>query len=111
MPQPPLQHAIPDFTCYGCGPANPDGMHLQSTWDAAGQFVIARFEPQAKYTAGMPNTMYGGTIASLIDCHSLWTAMAFAYRESPVGRHHHLCDRGIERQIYAPDATGQPHVS
>lgn len=76
----PLQHLIRDFTCYGCGPANPDGMHLQSYWSEDQHFVTAIFEPQPKFTAGFPNVMYGGTIASLIDCHSLWTAMAFAYR-------------------------------
>lgn len=76
----PLQHLIPAFTCFGCGPANPDGMHLQSYWSADQQTVVATYEPPAKFNAGFPNVMYGGTVASLIDCHSLWTAMAFAYR-------------------------------
>jgi acyl-coenzyme A thioesterase PaaI-like protein len=30
--------------------------------------------------------MYGGLVASLIDCHSIWTAIAWAYREE--GRPH-----------------------
>jgi hypothetical protein len=28
----------------------------------------------------MPDVMYGGTVASLIDCHSMWTAIAFAHK-------------------------------
>src|SRR5690606_21167191 len=41
--------------------------------------VVATFDPQAKFNAGFPNVMYGGLIASLIDCHSIWTAIAAAY--------------------------------
>jgi acyl-coenzyme A thioesterase PaaI-like protein len=70
----------PQGMCYGCGPSNPDGLHIKSYWSEDGQFVVATFEPQAKFTSGFPNALYGGLIASLIDCHSNWTAMAFGYR-------------------------------
>lgn len=76
-----LQDAWPHATCYGCGPGNPDGLHIKSYWDRTGQFVIATFHPQPKFNAGFDNVMYGGLVASLIDCHSMWTAIAFAYRE------------------------------
>jgi hypothetical protein len=72
--------AFPENTCYGCGPANPDGLHIKSYWSDDGQFVVATFQPQAKFTSGFPNALYGGVIASLIDCHSNWTAMAFGYK-------------------------------
>jgi hypothetical protein len=75
-----LQHSMPQLTCFGCGPANPQGLQLQSHWSDDGEFVVARFEPQPHLNAGVPNVMYGGTVASLIDCHAMWTAMAFAYR-------------------------------
>ncbi|MEP7291041.1 MAG: PaaI family thioesterase [Chloroflexota bacterium] len=71
---------LPEGTCYGCGSANPDGLHIKSTWSEDGQYVVARFEPQAKFTSGFKGALYGGLIASLIDCHSNWTAMAFGYR-------------------------------
>ncbi|MBU1170426.1 MAG: PaaI family thioesterase [Proteobacteria bacterium] len=67
-------------TCYGCGPANHDGMHIKSRWSDDGQFVIAEYLADAKYNSGMPDVMYGGTVASLVDCHSIWTAIAFAYK-------------------------------
>jgi len=76
----PLQRALPQLTCFGCGPANDHGLHLESRWSEDGRFVVATWQPSPEYNAGLPNTMYGGTIASLIDCHSMWTAMAFAYR-------------------------------
>ncbi|MEO8611574.1 MAG: hotdog fold domain-containing protein [Chloroflexota bacterium] len=71
---------MPNGTCYGCGSANPDGLHIKSYWSEDGQFVVASFEPQARFTSGFKDAMYGGLIASLIDCHSNWTAMAFGYK-------------------------------
>ena len=81
-----LQDAWPDATCYGCGPANPQGLWIKSYWSEDGSEVIARFQPEPKYNAGFPNVMYGGLVASLIDCHSIWTAIATTYREE--GREH-----------------------
>ena len=75
-----LQDAWLEATCYGCGPGNPDGLHIKSFWDATGQFVVATFQPHSKYNAGFENVMYGGLVASLIDCHSIWTAIAFSYK-------------------------------
>ncbi|MBZ0285758.1 MAG: PaaI family thioesterase [Anaerolineae bacterium] len=70
----------PQGMCYGCGASNPDGLHLKSYWSEDGQFVVATFTPQAKFTSGLRGALYGGIIASLIDCHSNWTAMAFGYK-------------------------------
>ena len=55
---------LPEGTCYGCGSANPDGLHLKSYWSADGQMVVAQFEPQAKFTSGFKGALYGGLIAS-----------------------------------------------
>lgn len=71
---------FPHNMCYGCGPANPDGLHIKSYWSDDGQYVVATFQPQPRFTSGFPNALYGGLIASLIDCHSNWTALAFGYR-------------------------------
>ena len=71
---------MPNGTCYGCGSANPDGLHIKSYWSDDGQFVIASFEPQARFSSGFKDALYGGLIASFIDCHSNWTAMAFGYK-------------------------------
>lgn len=71
---------LPEGTCYGCGSANPDGLHIKSYWSDDGQFVVATFDPAAKFSSGFRGAVYGGLIASLIDCHSNWTAMAFGYK-------------------------------
>ena len=57
--------------CYGCGRLNPSGLHLETRWD--GDETLARFVPRAEHTA-MPGFVYGGLIASLIDCHAMGTA-------------------------------------
>jgi acyl-coenzyme A thioesterase PaaI-like protein len=64
--------------CYGCGKHNPNGHQLKSYWD--GDETIARFSPSPKYSGGVPNHVYGGLIASLLDCHGAASAMAFTYR-------------------------------
>ena len=81
-----LQDAWPDATCYGCGPANAHGHRIKSYWSEDGSEVVARFQPRPEHNAGFPNVMYGGLVASLIDCHSIWTAIAWTYRAE--GREH-----------------------
>jgi acyl-coenzyme A thioesterase PaaI-like protein len=63
--------------CYGCGRLNEHGLHIESYWDGAES--VCRFKPQA-YHVAVPGYVYGGLIASLIDCHSTGTAAAAAYR-------------------------------
>src|SRR5918992_1097213 len=70
-----LQDLYPDdfAHCYGCGRLNTDGLHVKSEW-ADGE-AIARFRP-APYHMALPGFVYGGLIASLVDCHAMATAAA-----------------------------------
>ncbi|GAD24543.1 hypothetical protein AVS7_04303 [Acidovorax sp. MR-S7] len=69
----------PEFAhCFGCGPSNAHGHHLKSY--LVGHETIARFMPDAKYSGGVPDHVYGGMIASLLDCHGTASAAAFAYQ-------------------------------
>lgn len=72
--------------CFGCGRLNPQGLHLKSYWD--GEESVCRHTPDGKYTGGYPGYLYGGLIASLIDCHSAGTAAAAKAREAgqPISR-------------------------
>jgi len=63
--------------CYGCGRLNEHGLRIKSYWD--GEVTITKFIPRPYHTAS-PGYVYGGLIASLIDCHSTGTAAAAAYR-------------------------------
>ena len=67
-----------DFAhCYGCGRLNTAGLHLRTTWD--GDETVARFTPRPEHVA-LPGFVYGGLIASLIDCHAMATAAASVER-------------------------------
>lgn len=63
--------------CYGCGRLNEHGLQIKSYWD--GEEAICTYQPRPYHTA-IPGYVYGGLIASLIDCHSTGTAAAAAYR-------------------------------
>jgi acyl-coenzyme A thioesterase PaaI-like protein len=63
--------------CYGCGRLNPDGHQIKSYW--AGGETICEFQPKPEHTA-IPGFVYGGLIASLIDCHGTGTAAAAVYQ-------------------------------
>ena len=77
-----FQDAYPDELshCYGCGRLNPDGLQLKSHWD--GDETVARFRPRPSHTA-IPGYVYGGLIASLIDCHGTGSAAAAAGKARP----------------------------
>ena len=63
--------------CYGCGFQNEQGYQIKSYWD--GDETVCRFSPQP-YHSAIPGYVYGGLIASLIDCHATGTAAAATYR-------------------------------
>ena len=74
-----FQDTYPESTqhCYGCGARNPHGYRIQSF--AAGDEAVCRFTPEPFHTA-VPGAVYGGLLASLIDCHGTGTAAWEAYR-------------------------------
>jgi acyl-coenzyme A thioesterase PaaI-like protein len=63
--------------CYGCGGLNDHGHRIKTHWD--GDESLTHFTPEAFHTA-IPGFVYGGLLASLIDCHSTGTAAAAMYR-------------------------------
>jgi acyl-coenzyme A thioesterase PaaI-like protein len=91
MSQDAFQDTYPDeySHCYGCGRLNAEGLHLKSRWD--GDESVAIIEPRPYFT-GIPEFVYGGLLASLIDCHGTGTASAAAYRAAgrPMGSEPYL---------------------
>lgn len=63
--------------CYGCGSLNEYGHQLKTFW--VGDETVSRFTPKDYHTA-IPGYVYGGLIASLIDCHGTGTAALAAYK-------------------------------
>jgi acyl-coenzyme A thioesterase PaaI-like protein len=76
----------PAGRCFGCGPANPAGLHIASHPSEADPTVlIARFEPRPEHEA-FAGVVNGGILGTLLDCHANWTA---AWRL--------MADRGLDR--------------
>ncbi len=63
--------------CYGCGRLNEHGLQIKSYWD--GEETVCNYTPRP-YHIAIPGYVYGGLIASLIDCHCTGTAAAAAYK-------------------------------
>ena len=84
----------PDSVCYGCGPANPRGLHIRSFPD--GDEVVADFQPEPHHHA-FDNVLNGGIIGTLLDCHCNWTAA-----------HHLMGRRGASRPPTTVTALDRP---
>lgn len=63
--------------CYGCGSLNEHGHQIKSRWD--GDESVAEYTPKP-YHIAVPGYVYGGLIASLIDCHGTGTAALASYK-------------------------------
>lgn len=74
-----VQYA-PKSICYGCGPANPDGLHISSFPQDDGS-LVASWQPERKFQA-FPGIIYGGMVCSLLDCHCNWMASWHIMRQN-----------------------------
>lgn len=74
-----VQDFYPDDVahCYGCGKLNEYGHQIKTYFE--GDETITRFTPKEYHTA-IPGYVYGGLIASLIDCHGTGTAALASYK-------------------------------
>lgn len=63
--------------CFGCGRLNEEGHQLKTVWE--GDETVSRFKPAPHHTA-IPGYVYGGLIASLLDCHGTGGAAAASLR-------------------------------
>ena len=76
-----FQDDIPNNYCFGCGPLNEKGLHIKSFWGGERQ-SYCRFMPQVYHAAGPLHFVNGGIIATVIDCHCICTAGAYAYQSA-----------------------------
>lgn len=67
--------------CFGCGRLNENGHRIRTFWE--GEETVTRYTPKPCHTA-IPGYVYGGLLASLIDCHGTGTAAAAAGRAAGV---------------------------
>lgn len=65
-----LEYA-PNSICFGCGPANEDGLRIESYRIDNG--LVMEYLPNDSHQA-FPGMINGGIIGTLLDCHGNWTA-------------------------------------
>jgi len=75
----PFQDLMPGNYCWGCGPTVETGLRLKSRWQ--GEDVVCDWQPRPEFSAGPKHILYGGIISAIMDCHSIWTAIATAYKD------------------------------
>jgi acyl-coenzyme A thioesterase PaaI-like protein len=73
-----FQDAMPGDVCFGCGAGNAQGLRIRSHWE--GEEGVCLFTPLPEHQ-GWPGITCGGILATLIDCHSMATAMASAVKQ------------------------------
>ena len=61
----------PNNRCFGCGPANEQGLRIRSFEE--GDALVCDWTPQPHHVA-FEGIVNGGILGSLLDCHSNWTA-------------------------------------
>ena len=93
------------IACCGCGPANPEGLHIRSF--PKGDEVVAEWKPEKKYEA-FPGVLNGGIIGTLLDCHCNWTAAYHLMKQA--GEDHPPCTVTAEYAIklLRPTPTNGP---
>ncbi|QED49819.1 PaaI family thioesterase [Cytobacillus dafuensis] len=80
-----IQNAVQDYYpddfawCYGCGRQNESGHHFRTVW--LGEQTVTIYTPKQEHTA-IPGFVYGGLIASLIDCHGTGSAALALHRKN-----------------------------
>lgn len=80
MAPPAFQDLMKDNHCWGCGSLNEKGFQIKSRWD--GDEAVCVWTPRPEHAAGPRHVLNGGVIATVIDCHSICTAVAEAYRDA-----------------------------
>jgi acyl-coenzyme A thioesterase PaaI-like protein len=95
--------------CYGCGRLNDEGLHLRTFVE--GEEAVTFYVPDPCYTGGR-DFLYGGLVASLIDCHSTATAAAAGYAAEgrAIGSEPRLryVTASLKVDFVAPSPVGEP---
>ncbi len=95
----------PANSCWGCGPANEEGLRIRSF--PRGDEVVAEWKPEPKYEA-FPGVLNGGIIGTLLDCHCNWTAAWYLMNKA--GENHPPCTvtANYAIKLLRPTATDAP---
>jgi acyl-coenzyme A thioesterase PaaI-like protein len=95
----------PESVCYGCGPANPNGLHVRSFPED--DSVVAEFQPQPHHHA-FDSVLNGGIIGTLLDCHCNWTAAWHLMRRRGAAKPPTTVTADYHIRLLKPTPTDRP---
>lgn len=100
-----LQEVLaPRSTCFGCGPANPAGLHVRSFRAPDGDGLVARWRAAPSQEA-FPGVLNGGIIGAILDCHANWTAAVALMDSAGAERIPATVTAGYEVRMLRPTPT------
>ncbi len=98
----------PEVTCFGCGHANPHGLHLRSY--RIDDLTVAEFTPRPEHDNGF-GFLNGGIISTVLDCHGaavvMWEAAQRGWHVSP-GAPLPFITAGFDTRFLRPTPLGPP---
>jgi acyl-coenzyme A thioesterase PaaI-like protein len=96
----------PEGRCFGCGPANQDGLRIRS-YEAGDGTVVATWQPRPEHEA-FDGFVNGGILGTVIDCHSNWTAIAALLARNGSGRAPSTVTSEYSVKFERPTPSDQP---
>ena len=104
-PQSLQEKYAPNNACWGCGPANAEGLRIRSFPE--GDEVVAEWKPEPKYEA-FPGVLNGGIIGTLLDCHCNWTAAWHLMKQTDDGHLPCTVTADYAIKLLRPTPTNEP---
>ena len=103
-----IQDRYPDefAVCYGCGRLNAHGLHVRTFLE--GEEGVATFTPRPEHTA-VRGFVYGGLLASLVDCHGIGTAAAMMVRTDGSAVYAASAPRFVTASLHVDYVAPTPH--
>ena len=106
LDEPSLQERYaPRSRCFGCGPANADGLHLAS--HAVDDGLVADWTAGPAYEA-FDGYVNGGILGTLLDCHSNWPGAMGLMRRSGLDRPPGCVTVDYAVKFLRPTPSGRP---
>ena len=102
----------PSSICFGCGPANRDGLRIQSFPDPDPEregALVATWTPAPQHHA-FANVLNGGICGTILDCHANWSAAMAIMRQSGADRPPATVTAEFLVRLVAPTPTDAPLV-
>lgn len=97
----------PRSVCFGCGPANPRGLHVRSFEAEDGATLVAEWRAERHHEA-FPGVLNGGIVGALLDCHANWAAALHLMRAGGLDHVPPTVTADYQVRLHRPARTDGP---